>query len=196
MKICFATHNENKLREVKQILGSGIEVVGLNDIGCTEEIPETGVTLDENSQLKADFVFKNFEINCFADDTGLEVDSLQGAPGVYSARYAGDQKDNQDNISLLLKNLENQTDRSARFRTVVTLVVDGAVHQVEGVVNGQITESQSGNEGFGYDPIFTPEGYDCTFAEMSSEEKNAISHRGRAVSALQELLASLATKDT
>lgn len=190
MKICFATHNENKLREVRQILGDTFKIVGLNDIGCTEEIPETGTTLEENSKIKASFVYHNYGVDCFADDTGLEVEALNGAPGVYSARYAGDQKNNQDNIELLLSNLGSDTNRMARFRTVITFIRSGNVHQVEGEVKGQITETLMGTEGFGYDPVFVPEKYNCTFAEMSSVEKNAISHRGRAMRALVNMLSS------
>jgi len=191
MKLCFATHNENKLREVRQILGSQFEIVGLNDIGCREEIPENGFTLDENSKIKADFVYENYGIDCFADDTGLEVKALDGAPGVYSARYAGSQRSNDDNIKLLLANMEGESDRSAKFRTVITLIIDGVTRQIEGVVNGQITDKLSGHKGFGYDPVFIPENHDCTFAEMSSEEKNAISHRGRAIALLLDLLTTI-----
>ncbi|MCV9388864.1 non-canonical purine NTP diphosphatase [Reichenbachiella ulvae] len=190
MRICFATHNENKLREVRQILGSGFEIVGLNEIGCHEEIPETGATLEENSAIKAEFVAENYQINCFADDTGLEVDTLNGEPGVYSARYAGEAKDNIANMSLLLKKLEGKEDRSAQFKTVITLILDGEKFQFEGMVKGVITEDLKGTEGFGYDPIFQPEGYEGTFAEMTAEQKNQISHRGRAVQALVDFLQS------
>lgn len=190
MKICFATHNENKLREVRQILGSGFEIVGLNDIGCYEEIPETGQTLEENSAIKAEFVAANYQIDCFADDTGLEVAALNGAPGVYSARYAGEEKDNVANMALLLSNLRGKTDRSAQFKTVITLILDNEKFQFEGTVKGKITEDLKGTEGFGYDPVFQPEGYSTTFAEMSAQEKNQISHRGRAVEALVDFLKS------
>ncbi|MGL1888541.1 MAG: non-canonical purine NTP diphosphatase [Reichenbachiella sp.] len=191
MKTCFATHNLNKLREVQQILGDSFEVVGLDDIGCVEEIPETGSTLDENSKIKAGFVFDNYGIWCFADDTGLEVEALDGAPGVYSARYAGDQKSNGDNISLLLANLDDKSNRSARFRTVITLVIDNVYHQLDGIVEGQIAQELSGSEGFGYDPVFKPDGFDVTFAEMSAQDKNAISHRGRAIRKLKEFLETI-----
>lgn len=187
MKICFATHNENKLREINEIL-SDYDIVGLHEIGCTEEIPETGSTLSENSKIKADFVTSNYGISCFADDTGLEVEALNGDPGVYSARYAGNERDNLANINLLLKNLEPYSNKSARFRTVITLNLEGKTHQFEGIVNGKIISDLKGVQGFGYDPIFIPEGYDQTFAEMSSEDKNAISHRGRAVAKLVEFL--------
>ncbi|MEP2024149.1 MAG: non-canonical purine NTP diphosphatase [Reichenbachiella sp.] len=187
MKICFATHNENKLKEINQILRD-FEIVGLNDIGCTEEIPETGSTLDENSKIKADFVAEKYNIPCFADDTGLEVEVLNGEPGVYSARYAGGERDNQANINLLLKNLETHSNRSARFRTVITLILNGDSHQFEGIINGRIIEEFRGEGGFGYDPIFIPDGHEQTFAEMSAEVKNSISHRGRAVAKLVKYL--------
>ena len=187
MKICFATHNSNKLKEVQEILKQ-FEIFGLDDIGCKEEIPETGSTLVENSKIKAEYVWQTYKISCFADDTGLEVDALNGAPGVYSARYAGDQKNNSANIELLLKNLKSETIRSARFKTVITLILNGEVHLFEGVVEGNITDELKGNEGFGYDPVFIPDGYDRTFAEMSSDEKNAISHRGRAIAKLVDFL--------
>ena len=187
MRICFATHNENKLREVRSLL-SGFEIVGLNDIGQISEIPEDGLTLNENAFIKADFVSNKYSINCFADDTGLEVESLDGAPGVFSARYAGAAKDNQANISLLLQNLEGKSNRKAQFRTLVCLIIDGETKVFEGVVKGEITESQSGKEGFGYDPVFIPEGFTKTFAEMSMQEKNTISHRGIAIQKLVEFL--------
>ncbi|MEO9968105.1 MAG: non-canonical purine NTP diphosphatase [Reichenbachiella sp.] len=187
MEICFATHNENKLEELRQMLPQ-YQIVGLTDIGCNEEIPETGATLSENSRIKATHVSSHYSINCFADDTGLEVHALDGEPGVYSARYAGDDRDNLANINLLLSKLETCTDRSARFRTVITLIIDGEEHQFEGIVNGTIIEELRGSQGFGYDPVFIPDGYEETFAEMSSESKNAISHRGRAVAKLVEFL--------
>lgn len=187
MKICFATHNENKLREINEILRD-FDIVGLNEIGCVEEIPETGTTLEENSKIKADFVASNYGISCFADDTGLEVESLNGEPGVYSARYAGEERDNSANINLLLKNLEVHTNRSARFRTVITLILEGQTHQFEGIVNGTILSELRGARGFGYDPVFIPEGHDRTFAEMPAETKNSISHRGRAVAKLVKFL--------
>lgn len=187
MKICFATHNENKLHEVKSLL-KGSEIVGLTDLGQHEEIPETGATLDENSLLKAEFVWKKFGIDCFADDTGLEVEALDGAPGVITARYAGEERDNDANINLLLKNLENQSNRKARFRTIITLIVNGKPTIFEGVVNGEITKALTGAKGFGYDPVFRPDGYDKTFAEMTLDQKNEISHRGRAVKKLTDYL--------
>lgn len=190
MKICFATHNENKLREVRSLLKE-IEIVGLRDLGQQVEIPEGGNTLDENAGIKAGFVWDNYQVNCFADDTGLEVDALDGAPGVYSARYAGEAKDSAANMKLLLENLKGTDNRKARFRTVIYLILNGETKTFEGVVNGTITRSLSGAEGFGYDPVFMPEGYNVTFAEMSMAEKNEISHRGRAIRGLAEYLNSL-----
>ena len=184
MEICFATNNEHKLAEVQQMLPETIQLKTLAQIGCTDEIPETQDTLEGNAEQKARYIFEKFEINCFADDTGLEVYSLKNAPGVYSARYAGPQRDNQDNIKLLLKNLENQTDRKARFRTVISLVLDGEFFFFEGIVEGEITKEMRGSNGFGYDSVFIPEGSDKTFAEMTAEEKNLISHRYRAITAL------------
>ncbi|MEQ9288769.1 MAG: non-canonical purine NTP diphosphatase [Cyclobacteriaceae bacterium] len=190
MKICFATHNENKLREVRSLMKE-IEIVGLRDLGQSVEIPEDGNTLDENAGIKAGFVWDNYQINCFADDTGLEVDALDGAPGVYSARYAGEDKDSAANMKLLLENLEGTDNRKARFRTVIYLILNGETKTFEGVVNGTITTSLSGAEGFGYDPVFMPEGYNVTFAEMSMAEKNEISHRGKAIRGLAKYLNSL-----
>lgn len=183
MKICFATHNQNKLEEVKLLLPH-MEVVGLEEIGQLEEIPETGSTLDENSTLKAKFVWDKFSLNCFADDTGLEVEVLNGAPGVITARYAGDERDNEANINLLLENIQGHSNRKAQFRTIITLIISGRQTQFEGVVMGEITESLIGKKGFGYDPIFKPNGYDLTFAEMNMKDKSAISHRGRAIKKL------------
>ncbi|WP_109831365.1 non-canonical purine NTP diphosphatase [Reichenbachiella versicolor] len=191
MKICFATHNQNKLKEINQILGNDFEVVGLTDIGCTEEIIEDGNTLEENSAIKARHVFSNYNIPCFADDTGLEVESLGGAPGVYSARYAGEPSNSQNNIKLLLQNLDGESNRTARFRTVITLIWNSEEIQFEGIVRGAIADSLKGTDGFGYDPIFIPEGQSRTFSEMSSNEKNAISHRGRAVAKLVDYLKSV-----
>ncbi len=190
MKICFATHNQNKLKEIQAAV-SNLTIVGLTEISCTEEIPETGTTLEENSIIKAKYVYDNFSTNCFADDTGLEIESLNGAPGVYSARYAGEPSNSEANIDLVVSNLSGKENRKARFRTVITLIEDGVQKQFEGIVNGQITQKRSGSDGFGYDPIFIPDGYDITFAEMSLEEKNKISHRGLAV---QKLISYLSGK--
>jgi XTP/dITP diphosphohydrolase len=188
MKIVFATNNAHKLAEVKAVLGDGWELVTLKEVGITEEIPETGKTLDENASIKARYVFERTGLDCFADDTGLEVEALNGAPGVRSARYATDGHDFAANNRKLLHELDGVENRKARFRTVISLIIDGVERQVEGIVEGEIATSESGAEGFGYDPLFVPEGYDRTFAEMSAEEKNAISHRGRAVKNLEALL--------
>ncbi|GAA4844838.1 non-canonical purine NTP diphosphatase [Algivirga pacifica] len=186
--ICFATNNANKLKEIRKQLDGFYEVVGLDAIGCTEDIPETEPTIEGNSQLKASYIWERYKVSCFADDTGLEVTALNGEPGVLSARYAGPQKDSEDNMSLLLKNLEGKEDRSARFKTVITLVLDGKFHQFEGIAEGDIITEKTGDEGFGYDPIFQPKGYDKTFAQISMEEKNKISHRGKAVDKLIDFL--------
>lgn len=192
MKICFATNNLHKLDEVRHLLGSSIDLVGLKDIGCEEELPEEQDTLEGNSLQKAQYVFDNYGVSCFADDTGLEVDALDGAPGVYSARYAGEQRSSDDNIALLLKNLMDKDNRKARFRTVFTLVTPSITKQFEGIVEGEILESRRGNGGFGYDPIFLPEGMSQTMAELSMEAKNEISHRGRATRELVKYLKSQA----
>ncbi|MFY0627970.1 MAG: non-canonical purine NTP diphosphatase [Reichenbachiella sp.] len=188
MKICFATHNTNKLQEVAHILGANFEIVGLADIGCTEGIPETGMTLEENSRIKADYVYNKYGINCFADDTGLEVASLGGEPGVYSARYAGEPSNSEANMQLLLSKLENEKERTAKFRTVITLIVEGKALQFIGEATGEIIKELTGAKGFGYDPIFLPTGYNQTFAEMSMDEKNSLSHRGKAVRKLVDFL--------
>lgn len=195
-KICFATHNPNKLREVSEMLSGQYEVLGLEQIGCHEEIPETGTTLEENSLIKARHVYDNYQIDCFADDTGLEVEALGGEPGVYSARYAGEPADSKSNMNKLLANLQGQANRSARFRTVITLIQAGDITTHEGIVTGQITDKLQGKEGFGYDPIFIPSGYEQTFAEMTSADKNAISHRGRAIKNLIDYLSSQVTPQT
>jgi XTP/dITP diphosphohydrolase len=187
-KLCFATNNAHKLEEIQAILGDSFELLSLNDIHCKEELPETGNTLEANSLQKAKYLYDNYQVDCFADDTGLEVQALGGEPGVYSARYAGLQRSHADNVNLLLKNLVNKPDRSARFRTVITLIQNGNITQFEGIVNGKIIEDLRGTEGFGYDPIFIPEGYDRTFAEMSLLEKGEISHRGRAFEKLVKYL--------
>lgn len=188
MKIVFATNNAHKLAEVRAVLGNGYELLTLSEVGITEEIPETGTTLEENASLKARYVYERTGLDCFADDTGLEVDALNGAPGVHSARYATDGHDFKANNRKLLAELSGQSNRKARFRTVISLILSGREQQVEGIVEGRITEGESGAEGFGYDPLFIPEGHDRTFAEMSADEKNSMSHRGRAVEALRRLL--------
>jgi XTP/dITP diphosphohydrolase len=187
-RLVFASANENKVLEVEKKLGGAFSLRGLKDIGCTEEIPETQNTLEGNARQKAEYVYKKFGVDCFADDTGLEVEALNNEPGVRSARYAGDHRNSSDNIDLLLKNLEHQSNRKARFRTVICLIVKGKEHLFEGIVNGEIIEHRRGSDGFGYDPIFIPENESRTFAEMSLDEKNIISHRGRAISLLREFL--------
>ena len=187
-EIIFATNNAHKLSEVQALLGDKFHLVTLRDCGITEDIPETADTLEGNASQKSHYLHDRVGKNCFADDTGLEVEALGGAPGVRSARYATDGHDFEANNRLLLKNLEGVTNRKARFRTVISLILDGEEHLFEGIVEGRITESAAGCGGFGYDPLFIPDGYDCTFAEMSAEEKNAISHRGRAVQKLVEFL--------
>ena len=203
MKIVFATNNQHKLDEIRSILGKDIEVVSLADIGCHEDIPETGNTLEENALMKAQYVYDHYHVNCFADDTGLEVEALNGAPGVYSARYAGGVgHDSQANMDKLLNELKDEDNRRARFRTVIALrekkdvcpcgcTSIKQIHRFEGIVNGQITRQKSGAEGFGYDPIFQPDGYDKTFAELGNEVKNHISHRARATQKLAEYLKTL-----
>lgn len=188
MKLVFATHNPNKFKEVKVLLPSYIELVSLTDIGCHTEIPETAETLVGNAQLKADFVTQHYGLSCFADDTGLLVDALNGAPGVYSARYAGEQKSAEDNMNKLLLALKNKNSRAARFKTVIALNLNEKHKVFMGVVEGQITSTKSGKKGFGYDPIFQPEGYDKTFAELPLETKNKISHRAKAIEQLVEYL--------
>lgn len=189
--VCFATNNQNKLNEIRSILESRFIVKSLNEIGCNVELPETQTTLEGNSKQKAQFVLQNFGVDCFADDTGLEVETLNGEPGVYSARYAGSQRSNSDNINLLLTKLEGSKNRNARFRTVITYSTEVGDFQFEGVVNGVIIESLKGEKGFGYDPIFRPNGYNKTFAEMSQAEKNLISHRGIAVNKLIDFLLTI-----
>jgi XTP/dITP diphosphohydrolase len=184
MKICFATNNPKKIEEVKAALGDSFEIVSLQDIGCVDELPETGDTLEHNAFQKAKYVKEHFGVDCFADDTGLEVDALEGAPGVYSGRYAGEPRSDERNIDLLLKNLQNSTIRSARFKTVIALLLDGEEYRFEGVAEGEILKERTGSGGFGYDPIFRPNGYSKSFAELTMGEKNQISHRGKAVAEL------------
>jgi XTP/dITP diphosphohydrolase len=188
MKLVFATNNVNKLQEVQKMLPDSIELLTLQDIGCLDDIPETADTLEGNAQLKANHVTTHFQYDCFADDTGLEVVSLDGRPGVYSARYGGIPRDANRNMEKLLSELQGVSNRKAQFRTAITLNLDGKQHLFEGVCKGEILSEKSGNKGFGYDPIFKPEGYSVTFAEMSAEEKNKISHRGIAIQKLIEFL--------
>ncbi|MGM0943756.1 MAG: non-canonical purine NTP diphosphatase [Bacteroidota bacterium] len=188
MKICFATNNAHKIEEVKAALGEKYQIVSLSEIGCQEELPETGNTLEYNAFQKARYVKDNYGVDCFADDTGLEVIALNGAPGVYSGRYAGEPRSDQRNMDLLLENLKGIKSREARFRTVIALILEGKEYQFEGIAEGEILEERVGEKGFGYDPVFRPLGYDRTFAELSMVEKNEISHRGKAVKALIDFL--------
>lgn len=183
-KLVFATNNAHKLEEIRAILGDRIEVLSLKDIHCDTDIPETADTLEGNAALKAEYIYRNYGMDCFADDTGLEVEALGGAPGVYSARYAGSGHDSEANMKKLLAELNGVTDRKARFRTAICLIEGGEKHLFEGIVKGEIIEDKRGNSGFGYDPVFVPEGYAETFAEMGNDEKNKISHRARAVQQL------------
>lgn len=189
-KIVFATHNEHKLKEVAEMLSPAFDVLGLNDIGCTEDIEETEDTLEGNAFLKAAYVFEKYNLNCFSDDTGLEVTALDGAPGVYSARYAGQGRDSIDNMDKLLANLKVKSDRSAQFRTVIALIINGERYQFDGIVKGHVAKDKRGTNGFGYDPIFVPEGNDKAFAELGNEVKNQISHRARATQKLIDFLST------
>ena len=198
MKIVFATNNEHKLSEIRQILGNDFEILSLADIGCHDDIPETADTLEGNALQKAQYIFDHYHLSCFADDTGLEVDALGGAPGIYSARYAGEGHDSEANMRKLLHELGENNNRKARFRTVIALIQKEEVTSdaipvqnttfFEGIVEGQIIREKRGNEGFGYDPIFQPDGYDETFAQLGLEIKNRISHRARAVEKLAKYL--------
>lgn len=200
MKIVFATNNQHKLQEIRDILGSEFEIVSLKDIGCDVDIPETGNTLEENAMQKAQYVYDHYNLSCFADDTGLEVEALNGEPGVHSARYAeGTDHDSEANMAKLLRNLEDKDNRKARFRTVIALIQKldvcpcgctsiKKVNRFEGIVDGSIATEKHGTAGFGYDPIFVPEGYDKSFAELGESIKNGISHRARAVAKLAEYL--------
>lgn len=188
MKLVFASNNQNKIKEIQQLLPESITILSLEDIGCLEEIPETSNTIEGNAILKANYVTEKYGYNCFADDTGLEVNALNGEPGVYSARYAGEQKSANDNMNKLLDALKNTSNRKANFKTVIALNVDGKQFLFTGIAKGEITYKKTGNQGFGYDPIFKPNGYDKTFAELSMEEKSKISHRGLAVEKLVNFL--------
>lgn len=188
MKLYFATNNIYKLKEVQEVVGDSFQIESMRSLGINEDIPEDQLTLQGNALQKARFLYDRTGESCFADDTGLEVDALNGAPGVYSARYAGEAKNSLDNMALLLKNMSGIQNRKARFRTVIALILDGKEYLFEGVVKGTIAEEPRGTAGFGYDPLFVPDGYSTTFAEMDSEAKNAISHRGRAVEKLAAFL--------
>ena len=188
-KLVFATNNAHKLEEIRAILGDKVEILSLNDINCHTDIPETADTLEGNAELKAAYIYTNYGLDCFADDTGLEVEALNGAPGIYSARYAGGEgHDSEANMKKLLTEMAGKTNRNAQFRTAICLIEKGNKHLFEGIVKGRIIEAKRGNSGFGYDPVFIPEGYNETFAEMGNTEKNKISHRARAVAALCEYL--------
>ncbi|GGK58487.1 non-canonical purine NTP diphosphatase [Rufibacter glacialis] len=189
MKICFASNNAHKLKEIQQLLGPPFEVISLEALGCTEELAEDQDTLEGNARQKAAYVWEKYQVLCFADDTGLEVEALNQEPGVYSARYAGPARDNQANMQKVLDGLQGKENRKARFRTSIALILEeGETHFFDGIVEGHITQAPRGDQGFGYDPIFVPEGHDRTFAQMDSQEKNQISHRGRAVQQLVSFL--------
>jgi XTP/dITP diphosphohydrolase len=191
MKLIFATHNANKLKEVKSLVPTSIELLNLDDINFTAEIEETETTIEGNALLKAKTIYEKTGFNCFADDSGLLVDYLNGAPGVYSARYAGEPKNDENNLQKLLHELKSTENRKAHFKTVMALIVNGKEYLFEGIINGEIINEKRGNHGFGYDPIFIPNGYTKTFAEMDSETKNAISHRGIALQKLLMFLKSV-----
>ena len=188
MKLVFATNNQNKLKEFQEMLPSSIQLLSLKDINCFDEIDETETTLEGNAQLKADYITNNFGYNCFADDTGLEVESLEGKPGVYSARFAGEPSNSENNMQKLLSELNNVNNRKAQFRTAVALNLNHENYLFEGICKGEILHQKKGEKGFGYDPIFKPEGYDTSFAEMTSIAKNKISHRGIAIQKLVTFL--------
>ncbi|MCD4724017.1 MAG: non-canonical purine NTP diphosphatase [Bacteroidales bacterium] len=190
-KLVFATNNKHKLMEIRKIIPPGIEILSLEDIACFEDIPETAETLEGNAGLKSGFTYLYYQKDCFADDTGLEVDALGGKPGVHSARYAGEDGNAEKNIEKLLRELGDVTNRKARFRTVISLIMGGNEEFFEGIVEGQIIHEKRGSEGFGYDPVFLPDGYDQTFAEMPLDLKNSISHRGRAIRKLIDHLSGL-----
>ena len=191
MKLVFSTGNLNKANEIKSMLPEDTELLTLKDLDLEDDIPETAPTLEGNAKLKAKYVVEHYNIDCFADDTGLEVYCLNNEPGVLSARYAGEQKSSEDNIKLLLSRLIEKNDRRARFRTVIALHLDGNLHTFEGIIEGKIIHEKRGEKGFGYDPIFVPDGYDITFAEMSLNEKNMISHRAKAFAKMIEFLNAL-----
>ncbi len=191
MKILFATNNKHKVNELRQILPPRFELVTMADLNCYDDVEETGSTLEENALIKARYLYSRFGISCFADDTGLEIQALNGAPGVFSARYAGENKDSRENVALVLRELNGESNRKARFRTVIALIIDGQEHLFEGTVNGKISTEAKGGSGFGYDPIFVPEGYELSFAEMDADTKNSISHRKLATDELVKFLDQL-----
>ena len=189
MKLVFASNNRHKIKEIQNLVPDAIKILSLEDIGCFEEIEETADTIEGNAILKANHVTEKYGYDCFADDSGLEINYLNGAPGVYSARFAGEQKNDQDNIDKVLNELENSDNRKANFKTVIALNINNKQHLFTGIIEGTITTTQKGTQGFGYDPIFQPNNFDITFAEMNQQEKSAISHRGLAVKQLLEFLA-------
>ncbi|KAF2508430.1 non-canonical purine NTP diphosphatase [Flavobacterium zhairuonense] len=191
MKLVFASNNKNKIKEIQSILNGSIQLLSLEDIGCLEDIPETANTIEGNAILKADYVTEKYGYDCFADDTGLEVHALNGEPGVYSARYAGEQKNADDNMNKLLEALKGEQNRNAQFKTVIALNLNGKQHLFTGIAKGEITLNKTGNQGFGYDPIFKPENYGETFAELPLETKNKIGHRGKATQQLIDFLNSI-----
>ena len=191
MKIVFATNNPNKLKEIQALMPKGIAILSLKEIGCTEDIPETGTTLEANAFQKAHYLKEHYGYDCFADDTGLEVEALNGAPGVYSARYAGPERNSEANMAKILDELKRKENRKAQFRTAIALILNGEEQLFEGKVEGHISEEKKGEEGFGYDPIFLPENDKRSFAQMTMAEKGAISHRGRAVKKLVDFLRSI-----
>ena len=190
-KLVFATNNDHKLRELTQIVPPEFELLSLNDIGCSDDIPETGDTLEINAAQKSYYIWEKYGINCFADDTGLEIEALGNEPGVYSARYAGEERSATANMLKVLQKMTNEPNRKARFRCVISVVIDGNEKQFEGIVNGTILTEKHGDAGFGYDPIFMPDGFSQSFAEMSAADKNQVSHRGRAVMKLVDYLKTI-----
>lgn len=190
-KLVFATNNLHKLEEVRNIIGNSFEILSLSDINCNDDIPETADTFEGNALIKARHIYNKYKMNCFADDSGLEVDALDGAPGVHSARYATEGHDHEANINKLLGALNGKENRDAQFRTVAALIIDGKEYIFDGIIKGSITKKRAGNNGFGYDPVFMPKGYDKTFAQMTDKEKNSISHRAIAMNKLNEFLKNL-----
>lgn len=188
MQLVFASNNQNKIKEIQQLLPSTIQILSLKDIGCEVDIPETADTIEGNAILKANYITENYGYNCFADDSGLAIEALNGEPGVYSARYAGAQRNDNDNMDLVLENLKDKTNRKANFKTVIALNINGQQHLFTGIINGKIIEEKKGTNGFGYDPIFVADDFTKTFAELSMEEKATISHRGKAVKQLVKFL--------
>lgn len=191
MKLIFATQNENKVAEIQKLMPDNIQVFSLKEINCSDDIPENEPTLEGNALVKARFIAEKYGVNCFSDDTGLEIEALNGEPGVKSARYAGEEKNNEKNMDLVLEKLTQSTNRKAQFKTAIALILNGEEHLFEGTVKGTIRKEKSGEQGFGYDPIFEPENCSITFAEMTTEEKNKMSHRGRAIKKMVDFLATL-----